>query len=225
MILKRTVVQEPTPEILERAKGLFAKALETAGGLKIMTIHSFCTTVLERFPLEANVPPNFKVIEELTAQKLLSDSLDQVLESPSTEKEVHFLAQKMNKEDLLNALQNILKDRDILEGLLEHFSGINELIFNLKKRFHIEQYLSENKIILENFKLEDWERLFSTYIKKTDGQIPKKFLEDPMAHLVYATKEKIKAFQMIETDTALFKITFQIFFWSFLIIFMYEIVV
>ena len=57
----------PTPEILERAKGLFAKALETAGGLKIMTIHSFCTTVLERFPLEANVPPNFKVIEELTA--------------------------------------------------------------------------------------------------------------------------------------------------------------
>ena len=91
-------------------------------------------------------------------------------------------------------LQNILKDRDILEGLLEHFSGINELIFNLKKRFHIEQYLSENEIILENFKLEDWERLFSTYIKKTDGQIPKKFLEDPMAHLVYATKEKIKAF-------------------------------
>ena len=200
----------PEKEILERAKGLFAKALETPGGLKIMTIHSFCTTLLERFPLEANVPPHFKVIEELTAQKLLSDSLDQVLESPSSQKEVQFLAQKMNKEDLLNALQNILKERDLLEGLLDRFSGVEELIFNLKKYFHIEQYQFENEIISENFKGKNWEGLLTTYIKKTDGQIQKKFLDDPVANLVYDTKEKIKAFQMIEMNATLFKIVFQI---------------
>ncbi len=200
----------PNKEILERAKGLFSKALETAGGLKIMTIHSFCTTILERFPLEANVPPHFKVIEELTAQKLLSDSLDQVLESPSSQKEVQFLAKKMSKDDLLNALKNILKERDLLEELLERFSSIDELNFNLKKYFHIEKYLTEEEIISENFKVGDWESLLATYIKKTDGQIPKKFLDDSVAHLVYETKEKIKAFRMIETDTILFKITFQI---------------
>ena len=200
----------PEKEILERAKGLFAKALETPGGLKIMTIHSFCTTVLERFPLEAGVPPHFKVIEELEAGQLLSHSLDQVLESPNTEKEIQFLAQKMNKNDLLEALQNILKYRDVLEGLLERFSGFNQLIFNLKKYFHIEKYLTEQEIISENFKEEEWEGLIATYIKKTDGQIPKKFLDDPVAHLVYETKEKIKAFHLVETDTALFKIAFQI---------------
>lgn len=199
----------PEKEILERAKGLFAKALETPGGLKIMTIHSFCTTILERFPLEANVPPHFKVIEELTAQKLLSDSLDQVLESPSSQKEVQFLAQKMSKEDLLNALQNILKDRELLEELLERFSGVDELVFNLKKHFKLEKYQSENEIISENFKVEDWEGLLKTYIKQ-DGQIFKKLLDNPVAHLVYETKEKIKAFQMIEMDAVLFKIAFQI---------------
>ena len=200
----------PTNEQKMCAKGLFAKALETPGGLKIMTIHSFCTTVLERFPLEANGPPHFSVIEELTAQKLLSDALDKVLESKDVEKEVLFLAQKMNKETLLDALQNILKYRDILTRLSEKFSGVNQLIFKLKKYFNIENYHTEIDIISENFKLEDWETLLSTYIKKTDGKISKKFTENSEAQLVYETKEKVKAFHLIETDTALFKIAFQI---------------
>ena len=202
--------ETPDKKMLACAKGLFAKALETPGGLKIMTIHSFCTTLLERFPLEAGVPPHFKVIEELSAKKLLAESLNQVLESSDTEKEVQFLAKKMNKETLLEALQNILKESDILEMLLERFSGIDELILNLKKYFHIEKYLSENDIISENFKTEDWENLLAVYIKKTDGQIQKKFLEDATAHSVYDTKEKIKAFHLVETDAALFKIAFRI---------------
>ncbi|HTM78735.1 MAG TPA: UvrD-helicase domain-containing protein, partial [Devosia sp.] len=36
-----------------RARTLFARALETPGGLKIVTIHAFCESVLHRFPLEA----------------------------------------------------------------------------------------------------------------------------------------------------------------------------
>ena len=50
--------------ILSNARRLFAKALETPGGLKIQTIHSFCGTILRKFPLEINLPPNFKVLDE-----------------------------------------------------------------------------------------------------------------------------------------------------------------
>ena len=50
--------------LLRVARTLFAKALETPGGLKIVTIHAFCESVLHRFPLEAGVPFDFKVIEE-----------------------------------------------------------------------------------------------------------------------------------------------------------------
>ena len=38
-------------EDLRAARRLFAKALETPGGLKIQTIHAFCQYVLGRFPL------------------------------------------------------------------------------------------------------------------------------------------------------------------------------
>ena len=48
---------EPTHTIpadgLARARTLFARALETPGGLKIQTIHAFCEALLRRFPLEA----------------------------------------------------------------------------------------------------------------------------------------------------------------------------
>lgn len=50
--------------LADRARTLFARALETPGGLRILTIHAFCEAVLHRFPLEAGVPFDFAVIED-----------------------------------------------------------------------------------------------------------------------------------------------------------------
>src|SRR6185369_10139716 len=49
---------------LSAARALFARALETPGGLKIQTIHAFCEKLLRRFPLEAGVSPGFTVLED-----------------------------------------------------------------------------------------------------------------------------------------------------------------
>ncbi|HCX69536.1 MAG TPA: double-strand break repair helicase AddA, partial [Rhodobiaceae bacterium] len=43
----------PDKTMLENARKLFARAIETPGGLKIQTIHAFCERLLGRFPLEA----------------------------------------------------------------------------------------------------------------------------------------------------------------------------
>jgi ATP-dependent helicase/nuclease subunit A len=55
---------------LKAARALFAKALETPGGLRIETIHAFCARVLRRFPLEAGVVPGFTELEEDEARDL-----------------------------------------------------------------------------------------------------------------------------------------------------------
>ena len=52
---------------LSRARRLFAKALETPGGLKIQTIHAFCEKLLRQFPLEAGVGPGFSVLDDAGA--------------------------------------------------------------------------------------------------------------------------------------------------------------
>lgn len=54
-----------------RARKLFAVLLDTPGGLKIQTIHSFCQEVLKRFPLEAGVTPYFSVMDDSEAQKAM----------------------------------------------------------------------------------------------------------------------------------------------------------
>ncbi|HLJ52665.1 MAG TPA: UvrD-helicase domain-containing protein, partial [Rhizomicrobium sp.] len=68
------------PEELKKARRLFAKALETPGGLKILTIHAFCQNLLARFPLEAGVPASFQVLDEQTARELLTEARGRVLE-------------------------------------------------------------------------------------------------------------------------------------------------
>jgi len=68
-----------SPELRERARTLFAKALETPGGLKIVTIHAFCESVLHRFPLEAGVPFDFAVIEDDERSAMLLSARETVL--------------------------------------------------------------------------------------------------------------------------------------------------
>jgi ATP-dependent helicase/nuclease subunit A len=55
------------PSLLKRARTLFARAIETPGGLKIQTIHAFAERVLHLFPLEAGVPLGFSVLAEADA--------------------------------------------------------------------------------------------------------------------------------------------------------------
>lgn len=60
----------PAPTRLREARRLFARALETPGGLKIQTIHAFCAGLLRRFPLEAGVSPRFREIDGREGQVL-----------------------------------------------------------------------------------------------------------------------------------------------------------
>ncbi|MHA6347215.1 double-strand break repair helicase AddA [Roseivivax sp. CAU 1761] len=61
---------------LQRARTLFARAIETPGGLRIQTIHSFCAGLLRRFPLEAGVSPGFREVEDRAAELLRAEILD-----------------------------------------------------------------------------------------------------------------------------------------------------
>ena len=71
--------EKPSDEKLAFARQLFARALETPGGLKINTIHAFSESVLHRFPLEAGVPFDFKVIDDAEQTQLLVAAREEVL--------------------------------------------------------------------------------------------------------------------------------------------------
>ena len=71
--------QFPDEALVARARQLFARVLDTPGGIKIATIHAFCQTLLRRFPLEAGVSPEFAVIEERGAGEALAEAAQEVI--------------------------------------------------------------------------------------------------------------------------------------------------
>src|SRR5258708_12309078 len=63
----------------QRARRLFAAALETPGGLKVQTIHAFCTRILQQFPFESDVAAHFTVLEERAQSEMLERARTAVL--------------------------------------------------------------------------------------------------------------------------------------------------
>ena len=72
-------VDRPTDADLARARRLFARAIETPGGLKVQTIHAFCQGLLQAFPFEANVPASFQVMDEVQTREMLARARDAVM--------------------------------------------------------------------------------------------------------------------------------------------------
>lgn len=74
-----------SPERLALARQLFARAIEAPGGLRILTIHSFCATLLRRYPLEAGVSPGFREMDERTTQQLRDEVLQDMADRRAPE--------------------------------------------------------------------------------------------------------------------------------------------
>ena len=71
--IRKTGVKRVDAKRRARARKLFAEALETPGGLKVQTIHAFCTRLLQQFPFEADVAARFQVLDETQQKQMLED--------------------------------------------------------------------------------------------------------------------------------------------------------
>ncbi len=85
--LRNLGVKDSSAKTRQAARRLFARALETPGGLKIQTIHAFCERLLQQFPVESGMAPGFRVLEDQEREQLFRDALLQSLSS--TDKDTH----------------------------------------------------------------------------------------------------------------------------------------
>ena len=67
-----TIGARPTPDLVDQARTLFSRAMETPGGLKIQTIHGFCEAILHRFPFEAGAPSSFEIVDDAMRTALMA---------------------------------------------------------------------------------------------------------------------------------------------------------
>ncbi len=103
--------QTTNQDQLRDARRLFARAIETPGGLKIQTIHSFCAGVLRRFPLEAGVSPQFREMEDRAAELLRADVVDDLLDGADAQV-VHDVLAHFTGADFHKLTAEVAKKRD-----------------------------------------------------------------------------------------------------------------
>lgn len=111
-------------DTLGRARTLFARAIETPGGLKIQTIHSFCASLLRRFPLEAGVSPQFKEMEDRAGALLRAEIVDVLADGPHAPVVATMATHLGDSFDEITAA--IVRARDAFVPALDR-AGIREL--------------------------------------------------------------------------------------------------
>ncbi|MGB5068726.1 MAG: UvrD-helicase domain-containing protein, partial [Albidovulum sp.] len=128
------------PETLAKARRLFARAIETPGGLKIQTIHSFCASLLRRFPLEARVSPNFTEMDDRAA-KLLRDEIAEELAAGDDVDAFDAIAGLFSGQDLSGLLGNISRNSDAFSNQIGWEDAL--ALFDLPKETSTGQLLAD----------------------------------------------------------------------------------
>lgn len=132
---------------LTYARQLFARALETPGGLKIQTIHAFCESLLHQFMLEANIAGHFELPDDVSRKKLQQEARRQLLARCDVQPALQQLLQVINEHTfnqlLHEAVEKQHKLSDFLYSLLSE-NGEEKLraLFNLAPD-ETNQYLLE----------------------------------------------------------------------------------
>jgi ATP-dependent helicase/nuclease subunit A len=70
---------------LARARRLFALTLDAPGGMRVQTIHSFCESLLRRFPVEAGLGVDFAIADDIETASLLAAARDRLLAATETD--------------------------------------------------------------------------------------------------------------------------------------------
>ncbi|NBX07582.1 MAG: hypothetical protein EBR12_05875, partial [Proteobacteria bacterium] len=71
--LEKLGIERPSQDQIDTARSLFAHILDHEDGPLIETVHSFCQSVLMRFPIEAGLAPQFDLISDHDRNMLLTE--------------------------------------------------------------------------------------------------------------------------------------------------------
>jgi ATP-dependent helicase/nuclease subunit A len=108
---------DPDPDSRRRARGLYEQHLFNTYPLRTTTFHAFCQELLQRFPLEAGIPPGFE-ISESSAQ--LEQEAWEALFMQATRQPDSVLARAL--EQLIELCGGLPNTRSALLSFLAHRS-------------------------------------------------------------------------------------------------------
>ena len=192
---------------IEKAEKLFFKFQDNLSQLKILTIHSFCQSLLQQFPLEAGVAPNFDMLKENEARELLREAKETVLQN-IPEETLEKLAERLSIYTLEEYVNKIYELSSKFTELLGAYGSVNDYKSYISKLFTLaeqREFSKEQLDFIERcFKNENLEEKY--LIQK--GSLRKKIphsdnpISQQIAEIIFANSQNRKKRQTIETTCA-----------------------
>ncbi|HEY1980318.1 MAG TPA: double-strand break repair helicase AddA [Xanthobacteraceae bacterium] len=170
------------------ARRLFARALETPGGLKVHTIHAFCTQLLHQFPFEANVAARFTVLDDSEQTQLLEDLTLHVLLDGAREPDGalgHALASAMTAaadQTFRDVVRAAIGRRDAISRWVTGAEGVDPAIAGLSRALGLDPKEDIESVEDEFFSgsaiaTDEWAKLAAALMQggKTDADQARRF--------------------------------------------------
>src|SRR5450631_4148470 len=142
--IARSTGHEPDAAQRTRARRLFASALETPGGLKVQSIHAFCTRLLHQFPFEANVAARFTVLDDATTTQTLGKlTLDVLLEASANPdsalgKALATAIVVAADQTFKDVISDAIADRDTINAWIPRAGSVDAAIAKLSAIFGVD---------------------------------------------------------------------------------------
>ncbi len=130
---------------IANARILFAKVLDSPGGIKIQTLHSFCEEILKRFPLEADIAPYFSVMDDRTANEALADIRRKLILTAQDEpesligKSISWLTANIKELKFTQVLEKITLERNKLFDLLIRYENFDNFVDSLYEKAGVKK--------------------------------------------------------------------------------------
>ncbi|AZN70286.1 double-strand break repair helicase AddA [Georhizobium profundi] len=195
--------QMPDAIKLGAARRLFARALETPGGLKIQTIHAFCEALLHQFPLEANVAAHFEVMDDGESATLLAEARRSLLSATTIETEEHLAAgfqrilEAVGEFGLDELLDSLIRQRTLVGRFHDAARAGAGIDTELYRRTGIDPHETEEAIAGHAWPLEAFPAhlldLFDSVARSGKAASPKKFVENLKSAALQAPTERYAA--------------------------------
>jgi len=149
--LTNLLAECPDADRLRAARRLFAEVLDTPGGLKIQTIHSFCESLLARFPVESGLTPQTKVMDERSAAEHMRTSRDAVLVAaerlPALEAALAEVTSQIQEDQFTRLMSEVSRERGRLSQLLLREGGYDGAAAAIFKKFGVSPDLTVSAVI------------------------------------------------------------------------------
>jgi ATP-dependent helicase/nuclease subunit A len=147
---------EPDPSRMRKARQLFAEALDAPGGLKIMTIHAFCESLIGRFPLEAGVAPHFALMDERSSAEALRAAREEAIAAARRDENgplacaLRNVSAWVNEEQFADVLAQLSRERGKFARVLERSDGAEGLVARQRERLGLPVDATEATILADS---------------------------------------------------------------------------